>query len=66
MRDSIIADRAVALKYGADQRKQVDPMMSNAPGTEQVAAWTEMQHHMDAIADALSDGIAKQFPAKVN
>lgn len=66
MREPIIADRAAALKYGADHRKQVDPTMSNAPRTEQVAAWTGMQHHMDAIADALSDGIAKQFPARVN
>jgi L-fucose isomerase-like protein len=26
--------------------------------------WSEMQAHMNTIADALSDGIAKQFPAK--
>ena len=26
--------------------------------------WTAMQAHMNTIADALSDGIAKQFPAK--
>jgi hypothetical protein len=26
--------------------------------------WTTMQAHMNTIADALSDGIAKQFPAK--
>jgi hypothetical protein len=28
------------------------------------AEWTSMQAHMNVIADALSDGIAKQFPAK--
>jgi hypothetical protein len=26
--------------------------------------WTAMQSHMNTIADALADGIAKQFPAK--
>ncbi len=26
--------------------------------------WAAMQAHMDTLADALSDGIAKQFPAK--
>jgi len=26
--------------------------------------WSAMQAHMDTIADALADGIAKQFPAK--
>ena len=26
--------------------------------------WTAMQAHMNTLADALSDGIAKQFPAK--
>ncbi|HET7923400.1 MAG TPA: hypothetical protein VFL30_00795, partial [Rhodanobacteraceae bacterium] len=26
--------------------------------------WSAMQSHMNTIADALSDGIAKQFPAK--
>lgn len=35
-------------------------------GDEAAAAttWTAMQAHMNTIADALSDGIAKQFPAK--
>jgi hypothetical protein len=26
--------------------------------------WSTMQAHMNTIADALSDGIAKQFPQK--
>jgi hypothetical protein len=26
--------------------------------------WSAMQAHMNTIADALSDGIAKQFPQK--
>lgn len=52
------------LMHGGDHRKQVDLMMSNAPKADQAAAWTEMQQHMNMIADALSDGIAKQFPDK--
>lgn len=56
-------DSALLMHVG-DHRKQVDLMMSNAPKAEQAAAWTEMQHHMNMIADALSDGIAKQFHDK--
>jgi hypothetical protein len=41
-------------------------MMSNAPEAEQAKAWTEMQQHMDMIADTLASGIAKQFPQKAN
>lgn len=49
-----------------DHKTQIDEMMSNAPQAEQAKSWAGMQHHMDMIADALSDGIAKQFPNKVN
>ena len=45
-------------------KTQIDEMMSNAPAAEQAKSWTEMQNHMNMIADALSDGIAKQFPDK--
>ncbi|HEX5488057.1 MAG TPA: hypothetical protein VFX04_02780 [Rhodanobacteraceae bacterium] len=48
-----------------DHKTQIDEMMSNAPEAEQAKSWSGMQHHMDMIADALSDGIAKQFPNKV-
>jgi hypothetical protein len=41
-------------------------MMSNAPAAQQAKSWTDMQHHMDMIADVLADGIAKQFPAKAH
>lgn len=47
-----------------DHKTQIDEMMSNAPAAEQAKSWTEMQNHMNMIADALSDGIAKQFPDK--
>lgn len=49
-----------------DHKTQLDEMMSNAPAAEQAKSWTGMQDHMNMIADALSDGIAKQFPHKVN
>jgi hypothetical protein len=49
-----------------DHKTQIEEMMSNAPEAEQAKAWAEMQHHMDMIADVLADGIAKQFPGKVN
>lgn len=47
-----------------DHKLQIEQMMSNAPAAEQEKSWTQMQHHMDMIADTLSDGIAKQFPDK--
>jgi hypothetical protein len=47
-----------------DHKTQLDEMMSNAPAAEQAKSWTGMQDHMNMIADALSDGIAKQFPNK--
>lgn len=49
-----------------DHKTQLDEMMSNAPEAEQAKAWTEMQQHMDMIADTLASGIAKQFPQKAN
>lgn len=54
------------LMHAGDHKQQVDAMMANAPVAQQQQLWTDMQHHMDMIADALSDGIAKQFPTKVN
>lgn len=37
-------------------------MKGDSAGAAQT--WTAMQTHMNTLADALSDGIAKQFPAK--
>lgn len=49
-----------------DHKVQLDQMMANAPAAEQAKSWTDMQQHMDMIADTLADGIAKQFPDKAN
>jgi hypothetical protein len=49
-----------------DHQTQLEEMMSNAPAAEQAKSWTEMQHHMDMIADVLASGIAKQFPNKAH
>ena len=54
------------LMHVGDHKLQVDAMMGNAPAPEQAKLWTDMQHHMDMIADVLSDGIAKQFPNQAN
>lgn len=47
-------------------KQQIDLMMSNASQADQDKEWTAMQEHMDMIAGVLADGIAKQFPDKVN
>lgn len=52
--------------HGGDHRQQVDLMASKAPQAQQAKAWSEMQKHMDMIADVLASGIAKQFPAKAS
>ena len=49
-----------------DHKTQIDEMMSNAPQAQQAKSWTEMQHHMDMIAQVLANGIAKQFPTKAH
>jgi hypothetical protein len=49
-----------------DHKLQVEQMMANAPEAEQNQTWEHMQKHADTIADALADGIAKQFPDKAH
>lgn len=49
-----------------DHKTQLDEMMSKAPAAEQAKSWTEMQAHMNMIADTLTEGIAKQFPNKAH
>lgn len=58
--------QSALLAHAGHHKLQVDAMMANAPAAEQARLWTEMQKHMDMIADVLADGIAKQFPDKVS
>ncbi|WP_233840081.1 hypothetical protein [Dyella sp. 2HG41-7] len=51
---------AAHVAHHATQIRQI--MSGDTKGEE--ATWTEMQAHMNTIADALSNGIAKQFPDK--
>lgn len=44
---------------------QISQIMSGDTKGEQ-ATWTQMQAHMNTIADALAGGIAKQFPDKAS
>ncbi len=48
-----------------DHEAQITEIMSGDK-TAEAATWTHMQAHMNTLADALSDGIAKQFPAKAS
>ncbi len=63
---TVDALQGALLAHAGHHKRQVDAMMANAPAAQQARLWTEMQQHMDMIADVLSDGIAKQFPDKVN
>ena len=54
------------LGHVGHHKKQIDAMMAGAPAAEQEQLWQAMSDHMDMIADALSDGLAKQFPDKVS
>ncbi|MEO5622251.1 MAG: hypothetical protein ABJB02_07370 [Dokdonella sp.] len=46
-----------------DHEAQISQIMSGDAAAEKTT-WTHMQAHMNTLADALSDAIAKQFPAK--
>jgi len=54
------------LAHFGHHKSQVDMMAAKAPQDKQDAEWKAMQEHMNAIADVLTDGIAKQFPDKAN
>lgn len=56
--------RGLWLQHVNDHKMQVDELMSNAPRAEQIKTWTHMQDHANAIADALANAIAIQFPDK--
>ncbi len=49
----------------AHHASQISQIMSGDAKGEQ-ATWTDMQAHMNTIADALAGGIAKQFPDKAS
>lgn len=49
----------------AHHASQISQIMSGDTKGEQ-ATWTQMQAHMNTIADALAGGIAKQFPGKAS
>ncbi|WP_130620829.1 hypothetical protein [Dyella amyloliquefaciens] len=49
----------------AHHASQISQIMSGDTKGEQVT-WTQMQAHMNTIADALASGIAKQFPDKAS
>lgn len=54
------------LGHAGHHEHQIDLMMNDASADEQQEAWTQMQEHMDMIADVLAAGIAAQYPDKVN
>lgn len=49
-----------------DHKTQIDEMMANAPKAEQAQSWDAMQQHMNLFADALTKGIATQFPHRAD
>lgn len=51
------------LEHAADHKALVTAIMSGDKAGE-TKAWSMMDEHMNTIADALSGGIAAQFPAK--
>ena len=57
------AVRGLLMTHVGHHAAQVDEIMKGDSAGE-AATWKSMQMHMDALADALSDGIAKQFPGK--
>lgn len=57
------AVRGMLLAHGAHHAQQVGLIMKGDTAGE-AESWTAMQAHMDMIADALADAIAKQFPDK--
>ncbi|WP_291212752.1 hypothetical protein [Dokdonella sp.] len=55
--------RGLMIMHIGDHEAQISQIMrGDAKG--EATTWTHMQAHMNTLADALSDAIAKQFPAK--
>ena len=59
------AVRGLMMAHIAHHQAQVGEIMKGDMQAE-ATTWKAMQAHMDTLADALSGGIAKQFPAKVS
>ena len=57
------AVRGLMMAHVAHHEAQIDEVMSGDTKAE-ASTWTAMKAHMDTFADALSGGIAKQFPDK--
>lgn len=57
------AVRGLMMAHVAHHQAQIDEIMKGDMQAE-ATTWTAMQAHMNTLADALSGGIAKQFPAK--
>jgi hypothetical protein len=57
------AVRGLLMTHGAHHAKQISEIMKGDTQAE-AATFRMMRTHMDTLADALSDGIAKQFPVK--
>lgn len=57
--------RGLLMAHVAHHSAQIREIMSGDTKAE-ATTWKAMQAHMDTLADALSDGIAKQFPAKAS
>jgi len=57
------AVRGLLMAHAGHHHAQIDEIMKGDTQAE-AATWKAMQAHMDTIADALADAIAKQFPAK--
>jgi hypothetical protein len=59
------AVRGLMMAHIAHHQAQIGEIMAGDMKAE-ATTWAAMQAHMDTLADALSGGIAKQFPAKAS
>jgi len=55
--------RALLATHGAHHLQQIRQLRAGQHA-EEAATWAAMKDHMYVIADALTDGLAKQFPEK--
>ena len=57
--------QGLLMMHVADHETQTDQIMAGDT-TGEAQTWMHMQAHMNTIADALADAIAKQFPSKAS